>query len=300
MLSSGRNRRLLPLVVATALTLLALDAAGFGPIASLRRTVVSVGQPVGVVLEVAVSPVTGAWHGAVHFDDVVAENHRLRRRVAELEGRLHGIPDIEAELRAVLEATEIEYLGDVDRVSARVVADRRTAMERIVEIDKGEDAGIGRGMPVVTGSGLVGTVELTTGGRSLIRLITDVEVAVGVRSDNGLGLAIGRPDGRLRLQPAPELAESIRLGVIDGQRFVTSGVDRSVFPAGIPVGTLAVRPGSTRPSPAGPGRSVDGEVVDGEAAAPVDEIELDRLELIPLADLDRLGYLTVLLVDPPA
>ena len=57
----------------------------------------------------------------------------------------------------------------------------------------------------------------------------------------------------------------------DGKRFVTSGVDRSIYPPGIPVGTLA--PGSapardpepgadgavtvSPPSPAGPTRSRD-------------------------------------------
>lgn len=311
----------MPLFVATAVTLLILDLAGFGPIIALRRTVLSVGDPVGGVLAFVVSPVSATWNGAVHYDDVEEENHRLRRRVAELEGTIDGRGDLEAELRAVLEATEIEYLGDVERVSARVVLDRRADIERIVEIDKGRDHGIVAGMPVVTGRGLVGMVDLVNGRRSVVRLITDVDTAVGVRSRHGLGLVVGDRNGTLQLEAGPELAESIRLGAVtNGERFVTSGLDRSLFPAGIPIGTLIVQSGpltaddsgesdggpggesgggpvAEHPpieagplSPAGPTRAPNGSVHD-----PLDA----DLSVWPLADIDRLGYLTVLLIEPP-
>ncbi len=300
MLPSGRPQRLLPLLVATAFTFLVLDVAGFGPIVNVRKTVLTVGQPIGAVLAFVVSPLTATWHGAVHYDELTEENHELRRRVAELEGGIAGREDAEAELRSLLAATEIEYLGDLERVTAKVVVDRRTELERVVEIDKGRQAGIVRGMPVVTGNGLVGIVELVSGDRSVIRLITDGDTAVGVRSDHGLGLAAGGRDGRLVLDLTPRLAESIRLGaVVDGERFVTSGVDRSAYPAGIPVGTLVISGGVDQQdpddngslSPAAPTRRV------GQDGYGADELEV---YLEPLAGIDRLGYLTVLLADPPA
>ncbi|MEM7275873.1 MAG: rod shape-determining protein MreC [Actinomycetota bacterium] len=279
------------MVVATAIALLALDAAGFGPIRSLRRTVVTVGEPVGLALAVVASPVVGAWHGAVHYDDVLEENRQLRHRNAELAGRLAAQPDTAAELASVLAATEIDFLGDVERVTARVVADRRTPIERTIEIDKGADHGIGEGMPVVTGLGLVGAVELVTDRRSVIRLITDVEAAIGIRSTGGLGVARGAGIGVLEVTATPELSAAIGAGdVTDGARLLTSGVDRSLYPAGIPVGTLQADPGSrTR---------VDGGIAatdeDG-APIPAGPTRTPVLQLRPLADLDRLGYVTVLL-----
>jgi rod shape-determining protein MreC len=315
-LAPGRNRRLLPLVVASALAFLALDAAGFGPIAAVRRTVLSVGQPIGAVLGVVVAPLANTWNGAVHYDELADENRQLRRRVAELEGRSAGQADLEADIRSLLEATEIEYLGDVERVTARVVSDRRTEIERVVEIDKGSEAGIELGMPVVTGHGLAGMVELVTGKRSVVRLITDADVSVGVRSSNGLGLTDGRGDGGLGLRATPELLEAIRLGAVtDGERFVTSGVDRSLYPPGIPVGTLSVGPGAAEPSRVGdprPGEDLDGPPGPppgpaspaGPVLAPEDvtyeALGVLEVSLQPLADIDRLGYLTVLLVEPPA
>ncbi len=268
MVSGTGNRRLLPLVIVTGLTLLALDASGFGPIAGLRRTVLVAGGPVRSTLGAATGPVVAAWNGAVHYDEVVDENARLRHRLAEAEGRLAAQPDLQAELRSLTEAVGIAYLGDVDRVTARVVADRRTGLERIVELDRGRDDGITVGMPVVTGTGLVGVVNEVIDGRSVVRLLTDGETAVGVRSRHGVGLVVGRPDGTLELRPGPDLADAIERGQIGaGDRLVTSGLERSRFPAGLPVARI---------SPAGP------PTVD------------------PEADLELLGYLTVLLVDRPA
>ncbi len=317
---------MLPLVVVTALSLMVLDAAGFAPISAVRRTTVSASAPIGRLLAVAVAPLTGIWHGAVHFDELQAENRELRRRNAELAGALAGQPDAEAELAALLEATEISFLGDVERVTARVVTDRRSDIERLVEIDKGSEHGIAEGMPVATGTGLVGVVQVVAADRSVIRLLTDVEMAVGVRHRHGLGLAAGDGDGPLHFTASPELAEAIAQGrVADGARFVTSGVDRSIYPSGIPVGSLVIinnddgpqggEPpdgGSVDdddvPSPAGPEVAIAGATAtpspdpaaDGSSNPnPSQGLDLDQVELRlePLAALDRLGYVTVLLVE---
>ena len=104
----------------------------------------------------------------------------------------------------------------------------------VVDLDKGSEAGIKVGMPVVTGSGLVGRITLVTAGRSQVQLITDPDFKVGVRvvTTQELGTARGRGNGRsLRVDTAidPEL------GIEDGARLTTSGTDRSAFPPSIPV-----------------------------------------------------------------
>jgi len=268
MVAGTGNRRLLPLVLVTGFTLLALDAIGFGPIDALRRSVLTSGAPVRSVAATAVSPLTAVWNGAIDYDDVVEENRLLRQRLAEAEGALAAQPDLAAELAALSEAAEVSYIGDIERVTARVVADRLTGLERIVELDKGTDDGVAPGMPVVTGSGLVGLVHEAVPGRSIIRLLTDPEVAVGVRSRHGLGLVVGRGGSEMELRPGPELTAAIERGqVTTGHRLLTSGLERSHLPAGIPVATLGQ----------------DGDLVVDAAA-----------------DLGVLGYLTILLVDRPA
>lgn len=281
MVSGTANRRLLPLILVTGMTLLALDAAGFGPIDGLRRTVLTAGAPVRSLLVTAASPVTSLWHGAVDYDDVVEENHRLRHRLAEAEGALAAQPDLEAELAALSAAVDVSSVTDVERVTARVVADRRTALERIVELDKGGDDGLAPGMPVVTGAGLVGVIDEVVPNRSVVRLLTDPETAVGVRSRHGVGLIVGRGGSRVELEAGPDLAAAIDRGqVTDGHRLLTSGLERSHFPAGIPVAVLRLPDGGGADRADGPGRG--------------------QLVAVPGAELDNLGYLTVLLVDRPA
>lgn len=274
MLSGTANRRLLPLVAITGLCLVVLDASGFGPIESVRRSALAAGGPIGTVLHAVTSPAVGAWDGAVHHEGLIEENRELRRRLAEAQGRLAAQPDLALELEALSAAIDVAYGGDIDRVTARVVADRRGGVERIVELDKGSDDGLATGMPVVTGSGLVGVIDEAIADRSVVRLVTSPRSAVGVRTRFGFGVVTGQGDGTLRLAPDPDLAAAIEQGRVGpGHRLVTSGLERSRFPSGLPVALLA------------PSASAD---------------DADAPPILATADLDVLGYLTVLLVDRPA
>lgn len=263
--SSFSPRRTVILLLLTALALMTLDARGFGPAQSLRRVTLTVTQPLRDAVAWATSPVFDAWNGAVHFEEVEAENDLLRARVAELEGEIAALPDTEAQLAQLLAATEIDYLADVPRVTGRVVADRHTGLERIVEVERGSDDGVTEGMPVVSGRGLVGRVVTVTGDRSVVRLITDPRFSVGVVDPRtgALGVTIGAGDDRSLVV---DLAEASLEVADDGDRFETSGFERSRYPAGIPVGRL---------------------IVDADR-------DVRRME--PYADLSRLTYLTVLLV----
>jgi rod shape-determining protein MreC len=261
------SRRLVVLLVITAVALMTVDVRGFAPLDRAREVTLSATRPPRDLARWAATPVLDTWRGAVHYDDLVAENAALRDRIAELEGAIDRAPDAEAELAELLRATDIGFSGDIPRLTARVTTDRETGLERLVEIDKGSDHGLRAEMPVVTGTGLVGRLELVTPRRSVVRLITQPQFNVGVRSRNGaVGVAQGDGTGQAL---ALELSQSRSVPVRPGQRFETTAFERSVFPPGLPVGRLVGDP---------------------------DDDEGLRLE--PLADLDRLGYLSVLLWEP--
>ena len=259
------SRRLLVLLIATAVALMTIDARGFGPVQTIRRTMLSASQPVRDGLVWMISPVADGWQGAVHYDDVERENAELRLRLAELEGTVDQLPDTELQLEQVLEASDLDYLGDIPRVTGRVIADRRTGLERIVELDRGIADGVAEDMPVVTGQGLVGRVLIATEDRSIIRLISDPRFSVGVISPQtgAIGVTTGAGEGQ---SPIVDIEASSLDRVSTGARFETSGFDRSRYPGGIPVGAL----------------SVD------------EDRDVRTIELA--ADLDRLAYLTILLV----
>lgn len=259
------SRRLIILLVVTALGLMTLDARSVGPFNGVRRGVFAVTQPLRGVVDIALSPVADAWNGAVHYDSIEEENAQLRARVVELEATVDRLPEAEAELESMLTASNIDYLAEIPRVTARVVADRDTNLERIVEIDKGSDDGLIEGQPVVTGNGLVGRLLAVEGSRSQIRLISDPRLSVGVINPTTRAIGVTAGDGN-----GEDLVLDLADGAIDsvnsGTRFETSGFEQSRYPGGIPVGRL---------------------VLDD------DEVRLD-----PIADLDNLGYVTVLLVVP--
>jgi rod shape-determining protein MreC len=260
-------RRLVVLLVITALALMTIDVRGIGPLDRAREGAIAATRPVREVASRAASPLVDGWRGAVHHDDLVAENAELRRRLAELEGRLDRAPDAEVQLAELLRATGLTFAGDLAGVTARVASDRRTGLERVVEIDKGSDHGLAVGMPVVTGAGLVGRLELVAPRSAVVRLVSDPTINVGVRSSSGVvGVARGAGDGQPLVLELPDGSAGL---AGPGERFRTIGSARSVYPPDIPVGRLVGEPG-----------------IEGD------------LRLDPVADLDRLHHLTVLVWEP--
>lgn len=243
-----------------------LDARSVGPFSAVRELVFAGTQPLRSTVDIAVSPMVDAWNGAVHYDEVERENAQLRARVVELEGRIERLPDVEAELRSLLAATDIDDPADVPKVTARVVSDRDTNLERIVEIDAGSDDGLEVGHPVVTGAGLVGRLIAVEASRSQVQLITDPRMNVGLINPQSRAAGVSSGDGTGQ-DLVLDLVDGAVESVSQGSRFETSGFDRSRYPGGIPVGRL--------------------------------RIEGDATFLQTSADLDRLGYVTILVVPEP-
>lgn len=233
------TRRVVALLLVTAMSLIALDGGGFGPISGVRQAGQSATAPIRDAVDWGSNPFANAWQGVVSYDDVQAENEELRRQVAELQGQVGEVGDLQAELSELRNVTGLSFASELPILAARVLDDRRGILERVITIDQGSDEGVVVGMPVVTGAGLIGRITDTTGGRSTVRLISDARVAVGVVSHTtgASGVAKGNGEGEALLVDvfASELEE-----LEGGERFVTSGVDGGLYPPGIPVGELSL------------------------------------------------------------
>ena len=263
------SRRILLLLLATAVVLMTVDSRGSGPIGEARGAVISITAPIRSGITWVFSPINAAWNGMVHYDDVSDENAELRSRIAELEGSLANVPDDVEELTQLKAALGIEGVEQMTTVVAAVVQDRNTAVERIIEIDRGSADGIGIDMAVVTGQGLVGRiVEVLSDHRSIVRLITDGRESVGVtvRRTGGQGVASGAGSFQpLDLDLLIDSRGEVRVGDI----FQTSGYSSSRYPGGVAVGRL------------------------------ITDETTGKTLLTPLADLDRLVYLSVIIDEGP-
>ena len=236
MASSRRNSRVrLAVLLLASVTLLALDAGDVPVIRNVRSGAATALGPLESAAERASRPLRNAWHGITDYEDLEAEADELREQLAAAEASEVEETDAERRLEELSQALELPWVGEIDMVTARVSSGPRSNFSHAVEIDKGSDAGIERGMPVVTAGGaLAGRIARVSAERSMVELLTGPDFQVGVRlADTG---ELGTARGQGRNEPLV-VDSSIEPGseVSEGAGLVTSGVDRSVYPDGIPV-----------------------------------------------------------------
>jgi rod shape-determining protein MreC len=263
----GSRTRVTVLVVAS-ITLLAIGLRDVPVVRDVREGAADVLSPVQGAVDTVTSPVRNAWHGVTDYEDVRDERDRLRAEQAEAEAADVRATDAEQQLADLSQVLDLPFAGDVPTVVGRVVAGPRSNFSHAVQIDKGSDDGVAVGMPVAAGAGLVGRVTQVTAGTARVELVTDPEFRVGVRLASTGDLGTARGQGR----DDPLVVDSSippRTEVPAGTGVVTSGVDRSAFPPGIPVGTVR----STHEGSGG--------------------LSLE-LEVDPLVDVEQLSYLSVL------
>jgi rod shape-determining protein MreC len=156
-------------------------------------------------------------------------------------------------------------------VRARIIGSALNNVDQTVRIGVGASSGIKKGMPVRTAAGLVGRVVEVFQTSSTVMLVTDADMSIGVRFGLTGEVAIARGQGRgdaLRLELV-----ALDATVAKGDVVVTSGLQNSRFPPGIPVGRVAaVRPGSIS----------------------------QEVTIRPAVDLSRISFVRVLLRDAPA
>lgn len=235
---TSRPRFTLLLLVLTAITLLTLDerSKGFGVVDAARDGARDLFAPVKDAADAVFTPVTNFLDGAIHYGDMKSENDRLREQLAEQEAVTLRAADAEREREALLDLNGLDFVGDIPTVVARVVMTPASGFELTLAINRGRDAGVAPGMPVVSGGGLVGRVIDVSRRSATVRLLTDASSNVGVRlADTGeVGVAAGRGSGStLRVDMVDPAAT-----VDKGATMVTSGQQNSVFPPGIPVGKV--------------------------------------------------------------
>ncbi len=270
---TSRSRFTLILLVLTSITLLTLDFRGFAPLDSAKSAVLSVFSPVGDATSGVFKPVGDAWSGAFDGADLKRDNEELRRQIEDLRGQSAQATNAQQELDNLKKQLDLPYIGQNETVRARVVSGAVSNFDGTVDIDKGASSKIEKGMPVVTGGGLIGVIaSRPSDGRAVVKLISDRSFQVGVTVPNkpGRGVVQGQGDEyRLRASQFDTTATITEKDVVE-----TSGAQHSLFPAGIPVGTVS---------------SVTTDETTQQKVADV------RL----LANLNDLTYVTVILYHPP-
>ncbi|MBA3654855.1 MAG: rod shape-determining protein MreC [Actinobacteria bacterium] len=235
---TSRPRYTLLLLILTSITLVTLDyrSDAGGAIAKVKGGARDAFAPLQSFAAAVFDPVANVVNGVLHYGDLEAENAHLREQLAEQRGQVARAQDAERERQALLDNQDLTFLPDIETISARVVGASASSLDLTAELDKGTHDGVVRGMPVAAGAGLVGRVIEVSRRRSIVVLVTDPSSNVGIRlaSTGDTGVARGNGAGR---SLSVELLEGASVAKV-GEVVVTSGLQQSVFPPGIPVGLV--------------------------------------------------------------
>ncbi len=225
---------LLTFYVATSLALFVVDLK-YHSIDFLRQGVATVVDP---LQRLAQTPGVAIEKFGAYFQGIYGlqqENSALRRSQLDTAPNLARLAHLEAEnarLRRLIDMKEREKAtGQV----AAILYSTRDPFSRRVVIDKGIQASIAAGQPVIDEAGVVGQVTRTSLLHSEVTLISDKNqvVPVQVVRTGTRSVVYGLGDGRLELRFLPANAD-----IKEGDMLVTSGLD-GIFLPGFPVARVS-------------------------------------------------------------
>lgn len=194
----------------------------------------------------------------VSHNALVKENERLREEHILLKAKLLKLDALEQEtlrLRALLDSSV--KLGE-QYLIAELLHVRISPHEQVIVVNRGSRYGVYPGQAVIDAKGVAGQVLRVTPYTADVVLITDSSHAIPVQVNRNGIRTIAQGTGRLNWLSLPYLPPNA--DVKPGDLMITSGMG-GVFPAGYPVGIVA-----------------DASTTD----AP-----LDKLVVVPVAELDR-------------
>jgi len=207
----GRSRLTLVLLVLITVTLVTLDVRNVEPFEQAKNAAEGALEPVVSGAQRAGRPVVDAWEAVTDYDDLKAENERLRAELDVERGRDLANASAAEVLQHYLAEAGIQHVTDIPSTTARVVRNLGNFPDFTVDVSPG---------------------------RSRVRLISDPEFELGVRLVGTDAVAVARGTGRGQpLVVSEGIGVSIPVHV--GMLVTTSGIDRSVYPPDVPVGLVA-------------------------------------------------------------
>lgn len=235
---SRRHRFVLLLLVLTSVTVITLDfrGGGNGALGTVREAARDAFAPVESTADTVFSPVGDFFGGLTRYGDVKAENAKLRRELDQARNDNLRRAGAERDLQALMDLQNLEFAANIPSVAARVVSSAPSNFQMTVNVDRGSDQGVEKGMPVVSGAGLVGRIVEVSRTTSTVMLITDQGSNVGIRLQSSGDIGVARGGGASQ-QMSVDLID-IGTKIESGAGVVTSGLQESVFPPGIPIGRV--------------------------------------------------------------
>lgn len=168
------------------------------------------------------------WNTRVTNAELFEENRLLLKTISSLK-------ESENENKRLRELLQFKEQLHLESVVARVIATDVSTEFRAVRINRGSNAGIKKGMAVITHEGVVGRVLRTTGTTSDVVTILDLLSAVDtvIERSRARGVVEGLTEEFCSLK------FTLRTDDIQvGDQLISSGLG-GIFPKGVPVGVVS-------------------------------------------------------------
>jgi rod shape-determining protein MreC len=235
------RRRLAVFVVLIGLCLAMLLVSGSSAVREIRQGVNFAISPVQATLTDGAEAVTELLGAFGEIESLRRENVELRSANQQLSEELDTFAAVAEENRRLSRLLEIRDRLEYESTVAGVTARHATQFERVLTIDRGVEAGIVVGAPVLSeGGALAGKIIEVGDGWASVMLISDTRSLV-----TGLDTrtrATGEVTGRLAAPLAmTNIPVTDKIAIND--RVVTAGIDlgkrfRSSYPKNIPIGRV--------------------------------------------------------------
>jgi rod shape-determining protein MreC len=243
-----RRRAVLGVLVAASLILLTayFGAPQSSPLHQVQRGIVEVLSPIQEGASKVLSPVRDIANWFSSTLRAKSQVEALKRRNQKLVYELALDQDDQqenAQLRGEVKLDQAPGLAGYTLVAANVYSEDPELFYQTISVYKGSDDGVRINDPVIGDQGLVGKVTTVDSTVSVVTLITSPSFEVGAEVQDAAGdkgtlePETGDPNQML-LQYLPSGAQ-----IAVGQLVVTSGFKfgalTSLYPAGIPIGTVS-------------------------------------------------------------
>lgn len=238
-LSLGKKLLLLGLLIIVTMTGLHYSAGGierFTPLASSLRDILS---PIQRGIMIAGREISDFVATPARLIGLSKRYRQLEEQNSQLESQLLQFKEISEEnirLKKMLDFST-GLTPQLATEAAAVTGRDHGNWFGSITINKGARQGINSNMAVITPAGLVGRVIRVSENTAEVLLITDPRSGVGsmVQETRSPGILEGVAGGQGNLIMVNIPAD---LTPDRGNRVITSGLDGSVFPKGIPIGTV--------------------------------------------------------------
>lgn len=202
----------------------------------IDRFVLALSTPVQSAITWTIDGAADTWTNYAWLRGVREQNAALTAENAKLREQLNGLVETRAENERLKKALTFAEGAAGTEIPARVIGVGPTSNALTLRINRGEDDGVKKGMPVATHEGVVGQIIRATGSSADVLLLTDSNSFMGVRNQRSRARAVAK--GRGDREVTIDFQFALRTDDLEeGDAIVTSGTD-GVFPPGLMVGRL--------------------------------------------------------------